>query len=286
MSKGGILDGKLVARVYKERLRTKVKKIFVKSGMKPGLALVCVGADPASMLYVRTKAKACDEVGINSFIHRFPTHCLEDDLVERIHKLNSDVKVHGILVQLPLPDYFNIEHILNSISPSKDVDGFHPLNMGRLLSGKPHFVPCTPKGIMLLLDHYKLDIKGKHAVILGRSNIVGKPTAFMLMQRDATVTICNSRTTDLTRHISEADILVAAVGKQGLVSGSMVKSEVIVVDVGINRKEGGGVVGDVDFSSVSNVASWITPVPGGIGPMTVACLIGNTVEAFENTLHC
>ncbi len=285
MSKCGILDGKLVSKVYKERLRTKVKKIVAKSGVKPGLALICVGADPASMIYVKTKAKACDEVGINSFIHRFPSGCLEEDLVDRIHKLNSDVRVHGILVQLPLPHYFNIGLVLSSISPSKDVDGFHPLNMGRLLSGKSHLLPCTPKGIMLLLDHYKLDVRGKHAVILGRSNIVGKPTALMLMQRDATVTICNSRTTDLTRHIGEADILVTAVGKQGLVSGSMVKSKVIVVDVGINREVGGGVVGDVDFSSVSNFASWITPVPGGIGPMTVACLIGNTVEAFEKTLH-
>ena len=285
MSRGRILDGKLVSKMYRERLRTKVKDILAKLGIKPGLALICVGENPASALYIKTKARACDEVGINSFIHKFPITCSEAALVERIHKLNSDARVHGILVQLPLPPYINIELVLNSISPSKDVDGFHPLNTGRLLNGKPHLVPCTPKGIMLLLDYYKLDVKGKHAVILGRSNIVGKPTALMLMQRDATVTVCNSNTTALARHVGEADILIAAVGKQGLVSSSMVKSEAIVVDVGINRKEGGGVVGDVDFNSVSNVASWITPVPGGVGPMTVACLIGNTVEAFENTLR-
>lgn len=271
-----ILDGKKIAA----DIRASVKKetaLLKERGVVPGLAVVLVGDNPASKVYVGQKEKGCLEAGFASFLHRLPGGTSQKDLLDLIVKLNGDPLVHGILVQLPLPDQIDEEKVIAAIKPEKDVDGFSPVNMGRLMAGMAAIEPCTPKGIMRLLEASGIELTGKEAVVIGRSNIVGKPVALMLLAKSATVTVCHSRTRDLAEHTKRADILVAAVGRPRFVTADMVKDGVVVIDVGINRLEE-GLVGDVDFEGVSEKASWITPVPGGVGPMTIAMLLENTLE--------
>ena len=278
-----IIDGKKVSSHIKDNIAAEVKILKNKTGKTPGLAVVLVGDDPASAVYVKNKNKTCKNIGFQSFEHILPENTSEDKLLNLINELNNDDQVNGILVQLPLPSHISSKKILVSINPQKDVDGFHLENVGRLVSGNALFKPCTPAGIIKLLDEYKIEIEGKNAVIIGRSNIVGKPVSFLLLERNATVTICHSRTKDLPSITRSADILIAAIGKPNFVSLDMVKNNAVVIDVGINRLDG-KLVGDVDFASVSNQASLITPVPGGVGPMTIAMLMENTLQAFKNSL--
>jgi methylenetetrahydrofolate dehydrogenase (NADP+)/methenyltetrahydrofolate cyclohydrolase len=275
-----IIDGAALARELRAALAVRVRELAPRK-LRPGLAVVLVGDDPASQIYVRNKTKACEEAGIASWQHRLPASTSERQLLDLIAALNADPKVHGILVQLPLPKHVSAEAVIHCISPDKDVDGFHPENVGRLAVGRPRFVPCTPAGVMRLLDHAGVELAGKHAVVVGRSNIVGKPVALLLLERHATVTICHSRTPDLGAVIRQADVLIAAVGKARLVSGAMARPGVAVIDVGINRLPDGKLCGDVDFQSMLGTAGWITPVPGGVGPMTIALLLENTVRAAE-----
>lgn len=271
-----ILDGKKIAAEI--RASVKGETLLLKErGIVPGLAVVLVGDNPASKVYVGQKEKGCLEAGFASFLHRLPGGTSQKDLLDLIGKLNADPLVHGILVQLPLPDQIDEEKVIAAIKPEKDVDGFSPVNMGRLVAGMSAIEPCTPKGIMRLLEASGIELAGKEAVVIGRSNIVGKPVALMLLARSATVTVCHSRTRDLDAHTKRADILVAAVGRPRFVTADMVKDGVVVIDVGINRLEE-GLAGDVDFEGVSEKASWITPVPGGVGPMTIAMLLENTLE--------
>lgn len=275
-----IIDGKALAQKFKDRLKDEVT--FLKGhGIKPGLAVVLVGDNPASQVYVKAKGKACEEIGVNSFQHTLHKEIAQEELLWQISELNNDPKVHGILVQLPLPDHLNEEVILEAISPEKDIDGFHPLNIGRLVINQPLFQPCTPLGIMKLLEDTGIDILGKEAVVVGRSNIVGKPIALMLLHKNATVTICHSRTQNLEEKIGKADIVIAAIGKPAIIKGSWIKQGAIVIDVGINRLDNGKLAGDVEFEEASKRASFITPVPGGVGPMTIAMLLHNTVEAAK-----
>ena len=246
--------------------------------MNPGLAVVIVGEDPASEVYVRMKHKACDETGIRSFKHVLPDDTSQDVLLGLVEELNEDDEVHGILVQLPLPDHIDEDAIIETISPAKDVDGFHPENVGRMLIGKETFLPCTPHGCMVLLEEMGVDLKGKEAVVVGRSNIVGKPVAIMLLEKHATVTICHSRTADLAEVVGRADVLVVAVGRPEMVKGDWIKPGAVVIDVGVNRTDD-GLVGDVEFGPAAERAAAITPVPGGVGPMTIAMLLENTVES-------
>lgn len=277
-----ILDGKKLAAEIKADVKERTA-LLKQRGVTPGLAVVLVGEDPASKVYVGQKEKGCLEAGFASFLHRLPESTSQGELLALIERLNSDRTVHGILVQLPLPGQIDPDTVLAAIRPEKDVDGFHPVNMGRLVAGLPASEPCTPKGIMRLLKSTGLTLSGKEAVVIGRSNIVGKPVALMLLAESATVTICHSRTEDLAAHARRADILVAAVGKPRFVTGDMVKEGAIVVDVGINRLEE-GLVGDVDYEPAAERASWITPVPGGVGPMTIAMLLENTLEQAEKSL--
>ena len=271
-----ILDGKKIAAEI--RASVKGETLLLKErGIVPGLAVVLVGDNPASKVYVGQKEKGCLEAGFASFLHRLPGGTSQKDLLDLISKLNADPLVHGILVQLPLPDQIDEEKVIAAIKPEKDVDGFSPVNMGRLVAGMSAIEPCTPKGIMRLLEASGIELAGKEAVVIGRSNIVGKPVALMLLAKSATVTVCHSRTRDLDAHTKRADILVAAVGRPRFVTADMVKDGVVVIDVGINRLEE-GLAGDVDFEGVSEKASWITPVPGGVGPMTIAMLLENTLE--------
>jgi methylenetetrahydrofolate dehydrogenase (NADP+)/methenyltetrahydrofolate cyclohydrolase len=249
--------------------------------MQPGLAVIIIGNDPASRIYVRNKAKACGETGIYSQIHEFPDSVSQEDVIQRIQELNGDIRIHGILVQLPLPPHFENDKVFASIAAEKDVDGFHLSNVGALASGNAVFPPCTPHGVMHLLRRYGIPIEGQHAVVVGRSNIVGKPMALMLLQKGATVTICTSKTRDLADHTRRADILVVAAGKPRMITADMVKVGATVIDVGINRLPDGRLTGDVDFNSVSEKAGHITPVPGGVGPMTITMLLCNTIEAAE-----
>jgi methylenetetrahydrofolate dehydrogenase (NADP+)/methenyltetrahydrofolate cyclohydrolase len=272
-----IIDGKLVAAAVKERAAVLVERVKA-AGVTPGLAVVLVGDDPGSQSYVRMKENDCAEVGIRSFDYRRSADISQDELNAIIDECNSNPEVHGILVQLPLPKGFDEEAALARISAEKDADGLHPENMGRLVRGLSAPRACTPWGVMAMLDHYGIDPAGKRAVVVGRSSIVGKPQALMLLERNATVTICHSRTRDLPAVCREADILVAAVGRPKMITADFVKPGAVVIDVGINRTDE-GMVGDVDFDSVEPVASWITPVPGGVGPMTRAMLIQNTAEA-------
>lgn len=278
-----ILDGKAVAAKIYEELQPRVLRLSA-SGCQPGLAVILVGDNPASQVYVRNKEKACEKLGIRSFLYHLSEKAETSEILELIDSLNADPKVHGILVQLPLPPHVEERKVLYRISPEKDVDGFHPYNLGRLMIGDPVFLPCTPWGIQELLIRYGIDTEGKHVVIVGRSTIVGKPLAMMLVQKakgaNATVTVCHTKTADLSEYTKRADILVAACGSPGTITGDMVRQGVVVVDVGINRVEG-KLVGDVDFASVAPKASYITPVPGGVGPMTVAMLMANTVKAAE-----
>ncbi|MEX0939452.1 MAG: bifunctional methylenetetrahydrofolate dehydrogenase/methenyltetrahydrofolate cyclohydrolase FolD [Pirellulales bacterium] len=277
-----ILDGKAIALQIQDEIREQVVDFIHNNGAVPCLAAVLVGENAASEVYVRNKRRACERVGIESQMHRLPVSASTDDLLKLIAKLNKDAQVHGILVQLPLPEQIPPQRILHAVSPAKDVDAFHPENVGRLVQGQPRFLPCTPHGVQQLLVRSGISIPGKHVVVVGRSDIVGKPLAIMLVQRgdraDATVTICHSRTPDLASFTRQADILVAAVGRAKLITAEMVKPGAAVVDVGMNRTEE-GLVGDVDFAAVREVAGHITPVPGGVGPLTVTMLLNNTLAA-------
>lgn len=276
-----IIDGKAVAKHIRENIAKEVEKLR-HEGVHPGLAVVLVGNNPASMVYVRNKGEACRTAGIYSEEIRLAEETTEAELLGVIDKLNKDNRIHGILVQLPLPERINRENVLKAISPEKDVDGFHEINMGRLMTGQDGLVPCTPLGIIKLLDHYHIPVEGKNAVIIGRSNIVGKPVALMLLNRNATVTICHTRTKNMSELCRQADILIAAVGRPHMISGDMIKEGAVVVDVGINRQDSGKLVGDVEFGGAAEKASWITPVPGGVGPMTIAMLLYNTLKAARH----
>lgn len=278
--RAAVLDGVAAARGVYSDLRQRVAALSA-SGVTPGLAAVQVGEDAASKVYVRNKVRACTEAGIHSEVHVLPGDCRQDAVIGRLDALNRDSRVHGILLQLPLPRHLDADRIMQSIAPQKDVDGLTWHSLGALLAGHPAFEPCTPAGVMVLLERTGIAIDRRHAVVVGRSAIVGKPMALMLMARGATVTICHSRTPDLAGETRRADIVVAATGRPGLIRGDMVKPGAAVMDVGISRDAAGKLVGDVDFESVSRVAGWLTPVPGGIGPMTVAMLISNTVAAAE-----
>lgn len=273
-----VLNGKELATKIKGELKQTVEEIK-KKNIHPGLAVVIVGNDPASRVYVNSKKKACEEIGIASFEYALDENTKEEELIELIKKLNNDDKVSGILVQLPLPKHIDEEKIILAIDSSKDVDAFHPENVGRLMTGNPQFLPCTPAGVMELIKESGIEIAGKECVIVGRSNIVGKPQAMLLLAEHGTVTICHSRTKNLEEVIKRADILVAAVGRPEMIKGSSLKPGAVVIDVGINRLEDKKIVGDVEFESCSEVASAITPVPGGVGPMTIAMLMKNTVKA-------
>lgn len=271
-----IMDGKATA----EKIRAGIKAEVANIKTKPGLAAVLVGENPASKAYVEIKRKTCDEVGIYSELYKLPEETTEKELLQLIDKLNKSEKIHGILVQLPLPQHIREEKVLSAIALEKDVDGFSPVNVGRLFSGNEAVVPCTPKGVIRLLEEYGIELAGKNAVVIGRSNIVGKPTALLLLNRNATVTLCHSKTKNLIQYTKNADILVVAVGKPKLITADMVNEGAVVIDVGINRIDG-KLVGDVDFESVRKKASYITPVPGGVGPMTVAMLIENTLDRYK-----
>ena len=277
-----MIDGRSVAKAFKEEVAARTQKM-IESGVVPHLAVVLVGENPASQVYVRNKENACIKSGIRSTVIRMDENCTQQELEETVMNLNGDHSVHGILVQLPLPRHLDEAAVLRLIDPDKDVDGFHAMNSGRLMNGQPGFVPCTPLGVMKMLEAYNIPVRGKHAVVIGRSNIVGKPMAMLLLAANATVTVCHSRTQNLAELTRQADILVAAVGRAGFVTADMVKPGATVIDVGINRVDG-KVVGDVDFENVKEVASWITPVPGGVGRMTITMLLQNTLEAAERTL--
>lgn len=275
-----IIDGKLVSKEFRAEMREKFEMIKAKTGKEVGLAVVLVGDDPASAIYVRNKIKACEEVGVKSYAYRLDKDTKEEDLADLVMKLNNDDNVQGILVQLPLPKHINSERIVGMVADEKDVDGFSEKNVGRLVLGKSCFRSCTPAGVMKLLEYYGIDVSGKRAVVIGRSNIVGKPMAMMLLEKNATVTICHSKTENIAEVTKQADILVAAVGRAHFVAADMVKEGAVVIDVGMNKLDG-VTVGDVDFETVSKKASFITPVPGGVGPMTITMLMANTLKAAE-----
>lgn len=275
-----IIDGKSIAKELRESLAPRVAALK-EQGITPGLTVIVVGDDPASAIYVRNKERACVKLGMNSQVLRFPAETTQEEILNTVRLLNQDDSVHGILVQLPLPRHIDEQAVLRAIDPDKDVDGFHAMNAGRLMNGELGFVACTPKGVMRLLEVSGVELDGKNAVVVGRSNIVGKPMALLLLQKNCTVTIAHSHTKDLTAVTRSADILVVAVGRAGFITGDMIKPGAAVMDVGINRVDG-KVVGDVDFESAKEVASCITPVPGGVGAMTIAMLMENTVEAAEN----
>lgn len=276
-----ILDGKKVSQKVKDALKEETKAFFEKYGIRPGLAVVIVGDDPASRVYVNSKKKACEEIGYYSEEHALSKDTTESELLSLVEKLNGDGKIHGILVQLPLPGHIDEEKIINAISPQKDVDAFHPVNVGKIMIGNFDFLPCTPAGVMELLDEANIDLTGKNCVVIGRSNIVGKPQAMLLLHKNATVTICHSKTKNLKEITKNADVLVAAVGRAKMVTADYVKKGAVVIDVGMNRLENKKLAGDVDFDSVKDVASYITPVPGGVGPMTIAMLMKNTFTAAK-----
>ena len=273
-----ILDGKALAA----RVRAEVKQkasVLAQRGIRPGLAVILAGEDPASKLYVRNKVRACEETGVASQLFEYPASVSEGELLARVETLNGDRRVHGILVQLPLPRQVDSLRVLDAVSPAKDVDGFHDVNLGALAAGKPGVLPCTPAGVIRLLEQANVPLAGRRAVVIGRSNIVGKPLALLLLRKDATVTICHSKSRDLPEITKQADILVAAIGRAKLVGAAMVKPGACVIDVGVNRLPDGSLAGDVDFEPVSQVAGWITPVPGGVGPMTIAMLLENCLAA-------
>ena len=272
---GNALSQKLRADVTKRATALKAR------GITPGLAVILVGENPASQVYVRNKVKACEDSGLHSILEKHPASLTEASLLNRINALNQDTSIHGILVQLPLPEHIDAQKVIEAISPAKDVDGFHIASAGALMTGMPGFWPCTPYGCMKMLESIGYELKGKHAVVIGRSNIVGKPMALMLLQKNATVTICHSATQDLKAITLQADVIVAAVGKRNILTADMVKPGAVVLDVGMNRNEEGKLCGDVDFAGVEQVAGYITPVPGGVGPMTITMLLVNTLEAAE-----
>ncbi|MBB6558442.1 methylenetetrahydrofolate dehydrogenase (NADP+)/methenyltetrahydrofolate cyclohydrolase [Acidovorax soli] len=277
-----LIDGNALSR----QLRTDVaqRSAALKGrGVTPGLAVVLVGDNPASQVYVRNKVKACEDSGLHSVLEKYDADMTEAALLARVEALNNDASIHGILVQLPLPKHIDAQKVIEAISPAKDVDGFHIASAGALMTGMPGFWPCTPYGCMKMLESIGYPLKGKHAVVIGRSNIVGKPMALMLLGQNATVTVCHSATQDLKAQTLQADVIVAAVGKRNVLTADMVKPGAVVIDVGMNRNDEGKLCGDVDFEGVKEVAGWITPVPGGVGPMTITMLLVNTIEAAERT---
>src|SRR5438067_4582360 len=273
-----ILDGKSLAAQVRTAVKREVEAL-AQRGIRPGLAVVLAGDDPGSRVYVKNKVRACEETGVRSELYELPSSVSEEALIDRVLALNDDPDVHGILVQLPLPKQIDAQRVLETVSPAKDVDCFHAVNLGALFAGTPRMLPCTPAGVLRLLEHGGIPIAGSHAVVIGRSNVVGKPLALLLLQKDATVTICHSKTHDLENVARSADILVAAVGRAKLVTGRMVKPGACVIDVGVNRLRDGSLAGDVDFASAAEVAGAITPVPGGVGPMTIAMLLENCLRA-------
>lgn len=279
-----LLDGKQLAQTMQAEIAAETAELLRTRGIRPGLAAVLVGDNPASQIYVRNKRRACEKVGIASFLHELPSHTTEAELLALIARLNTDSAVHGILVQLPLPSHIHESTIVDAVSPDKDVDGFGPHSLGLLASGRPRFLACTPHGVLQLLLRNNVPVAGAHVVVLGRSNIVGKPLALILMQKgvDATVTVCHSRSKDLAAVTRSADVVVAAIGKANFLRADMVRPGAVVVDVGINRLPDGSLAGDVDFAAVREVASAITPVPGGVGPMTITMLLYNTLQAARS----
>mgnify|MGYP003295096139 FL=1 len=276
-----IIDGKAVSAYVKEQVKNEVAEL-AKNGSVPALAVIIVGDDPASKVYVGNKKKACEMTGMRSVEYALPAETTEEELLELIGKLNNDKEINGILCQLPVPKHINEEKIIDAIAPEKDVDGFSAVNVGKIWLGKYEISPCTPMGVIELLDYYDIPLEGKNCVIVGRSNIVGKPMAALLLERNATVTVCHSRTKDLASFTKNADVIVAAVGRANFITADMVKEGAVVIDVGINRLETGKLCGDVDFENVKEKASYITPVPGGCGPMTIAVLMKNTLVAYKN----
>jgi methylenetetrahydrofolate dehydrogenase (NADP+)/methenyltetrahydrofolate cyclohydrolase len=277
-----VIDGKAISAATREKLKQRVAELK-EQGIRPGLAVIIVGEDPASQVYVRNKVKACEDVGLYSEKHEIPATVSEEELLNLIRSMNNNPEINGILVQLPLPGHINSDRVLETISEVKDVDGFHLYNVGALVTGNTIFAPCTPFGVKVMIEHLGIPVEGKSAVVVGRSNIVGKPMAMMLLEMNATVSICTSRTKDLKAYTSIADILVVAVGRPNLITADMVKPGAAVFDVGMNRLENGKLAGDVDYAGVSDVAGYITPVPGGVGPMTITMLLANTVIAAERT---
>ena len=275
-----IIDGNALSALLRQQVTDQVKALQAR-GVNPGLAVILVGDNPASQVYVRNKVKACEQTGIHSLLEKHDAAMTEAELLARVHALNQDKQIHGILVQLPLPAHINAEKVIEAIAPEKDVDGFHVASAGALMTGLPGYWPCTPHGCMKMLEHIGYSLRGKHAVVIGRSNIVGKPMALMLLQAHATVTICHSATPDLKAHTLQADVIVAAVGKRNVLTADMVKPGAVVIDVGMNRNDEGKLCGDVDYEGVKQVASFITPVPGGVGPMTITMLLVNTLASAE-----
>lgn len=278
-----LIDGKATSQKIKEQVKIRVEKL-TDQGIIPGLAVVLVGENSASLTYVKNKKKTCEALGMRSDLHQYPDTLTEEELLATIDSLNKDPEIHGILVQLPLPKQIDEFKVILAIDPEKDVDGFHPISVGNMMIGKDGFLPCTPHGIMKLLEHYEIDPAGKHAVVIGRSNIVGKPVGQLLLQQNATVTYCHSKTVDLAMYTKQADIVIAAIGKAKFIDESFIKSGAVIIDVGMNRDENGKLCGDVDFESVLEKASFVTPVPGGVGPMTIAMLMENTLESAEKGL--
>ncbi len=278
-----LIDGNALSKQLRAQVAADTVKLKAQ-GLTPGLAVVLVGENPASQVYVRNKVKACEEAGLHSVLEKYEATMTEADLLARVDALNNDPAIHGILVQLPLPAHIDAQKVIEAIRPAKDVDGFHIASAGALMTGMPGFWPCTPYGCMKMLESIGYDLKGKHAVVIGRSNIVGKPMALMLLQQNATVTICHSGTKDLKAMTLQADVIVAAVGKRNVLTADMVKPGAVVLDVGMNRNDEGKLCGDVDFEGVKEVASYITPVPGGVGPMTITMLLVNTLESAQRAL--
>ena len=278
-----IIDGNALAQHWREQVARDCVALQAR-GVKPGLAVLLVGDNPASQVYVRNKVKACEQAGLHSVLEQLPADLSESDLLARVDALNRDPLIHGILVQLPLPAHIDAHKVIEAIDPAKDVDGFHVASAGALMTGMPGFWPCTPHGCMKMLESIGYPLSGKHAVVIGRSNIVGKPMALMLLAQNATVTICHSRTVNLKALTLQADVIVAAVGQRNTVTADMVKPGAVVIDVGMNRNEAGKLCGDVDFEAVRHIAGHITPVPGGVGPMTIAMLLVNTLESARRTL--
>jgi methylenetetrahydrofolate dehydrogenase (NADP+)/methenyltetrahydrofolate cyclohydrolase len=274
------IDGNALSQILRADVTKRATALKARS-ITPGLAVIVVGENPASQIYVRNKVKACHDSGLHSLLEKHPDTLTQEALLDRISVLNQDTSIHGILVQLPLPKHIDAQKVIEAISPAKDVDGFHIASAGALMTGMPGFWPCTPYGCMKMLESIGYELKGKHAVVIGRSNIVGKPMALMLLQKNATVTICHSATQDLKAITLQADVIVAAVGKRNILTADMVKPGAVVLDVGMNRNEEGKLCGDVDFAGVEQVAGYITPVPGGVGPMTITMLLVNTLEAAE-----
>ena len=276
-----IIDGNALSALLRQQVSDQVKSLQTR-GVTAGLAVILVGDNAASQVYVRNKVKACEQTGIHSLLEKHDASMTEAELLARVHALNHDNSIHGILVQLPLPAHINAQKVIEAIAPEKDVDGFHVASAGALMTGLPGYWPCTPHGCMKMLEHIGYSLKGKHAVVIGRSNIVGKPMALMLLQEHATVTICHSATPDLKAHALQADVIVAAVGKRNILTADMVKPGAVVIDVGMNRDDAGKLCGDVDYEGVKQVASHITPVPGGVGPMTITMLLVNTLASAEH----